>query len=82
MNLCDARMVERRQRARLAVEHRKPKGIGGKRQWQNLDRDVAVQPRVMRAIDLAHAADAEDTDDLVRSEPRAGRQHRHSGDHV
>ena len=34
---------------------------------QNLDGDVAAEPRVARAIDLAHPAGAERRDDLVRA---------------
>ena len=34
-------------------------GIVGERGGQDLDRDVAAEPRVARAIDLAHAAGAE-----------------------
>ena len=41
-------------------------GIG-----QHLDGDRAVEPRIVRAIDLSHSAGA---DDLVRSEARPGDQ--------
>jgi hypothetical protein len=33
----------------------------------DLDRDLAIQLRVARAIDLAHAAGAERRDDFVRA---------------
>ena len=39
---------------------------------QDLERDVAIQLRVARAIDLAHAAGAEGGEDFVRAEARAG----------
>ena len=39
---------------------------------QHLDRDVALEPRVARAVDLAHAARAERRQDLVRAEALAG----------
>ena len=39
---------------------------------QDLDRDVAIQLRVARAIDLAHAAGADRHDDFVRAEASAG----------
>ena len=41
--------------------------VGG----QDLERHVAAQPRVARAVHLAHAADADRIDDFVRSETRA-----------
>ena len=39
---------------------------------QHLDRDVAMQPRVVRAIDLAHPPTADQVEDVVRSEAGAG----------
>ena len=55
----DVRMVQRREHLRFAAEPREPIGIVGERVGQDLDRDVAIQLRVARAIDLAHAARAE-----------------------
>ena len=57
---------------RFALEPREPIGVGGERLGQDLDRDVAIQLRVARAIDLAHAAGAEGRQDLVRAEAGAG----------
>ena len=57
---------------RLALKPREPLRIGGERLGQDLDRDVAIQLRVARAIDLAHAAGAERRQDLVRAEACAG----------
>ena len=45
---------------------------------QDLQRDVAIELRVARAIDLAHAACAEGRDDLVGAEARAGGQRHQS----
>ena len=45
--------------ARLALEPREPVGIIVNARGQDLDRDVAIEPRVARAIDLAHPADAQ-----------------------
>ena len=39
-----------------------------------LDRDVAAQPRVARAIHLTHAAGAEEADDFVGTQFRANRK--------
>ena len=52
-------MVQRRQR--LALRARTAPAAPGRwrRRRQDLDRDVAVEPRVARAIDLAHPAGAE-----------------------
>jgi hypothetical protein len=46
----------------------------GERRGQDLDRDVALELGVARAIDLAHAAFAEQGGDVVRTEPRARRE--------
>jgi hypothetical protein len=74
----DVRVVERRQHLRLSVESVEPLGIRREQLRQHLDRDVAIQPRIARAIDLAHAAGAEGGNDLVRTEAAAGTQ-RHGG---
>ena len=55
----DVRMVERRERLRFALEAREPLRIGGERGRQDLDRDVAIELGIARAIDLAHAAGAD-----------------------
>ena len=43
---------------------------------QDLDRDRAVEPRVARLVDLAHAAGAERRHDFVGAEPAAGGENR------
>src|SRR5216110_1747018 len=63
----DVRMLQARNGARFAVES------FGKVRRQDLDRDGAIEPRIARAIDLAHAAGSERRDDLVRPEAYAGR---------
>ena len=68
-------MVERRGRPRLLLEALRARlGSSANDGGQDLDRDVAAEPRVARAIDLAHAAGAERRDDLVGAEPGAGRE--------
>jgi hypothetical protein len=62
-------MIERRQQPRLPLEARQPVGIGGESGRENLDRDITTEPAVSGAVDLAHTADAETSDDLVRPEP-------------
>ena len=39
---------------------------------QHLDRDGAIEPRVARFVDLAHAARAEGGEDFIRTESGAG----------
>ena len=67
----DVRMIQRGQRLRFALEAREPLGIGDEQLGQDLDRDVAIELRVARAIHLAHAAGAERGEDLVGAEARA-----------
>jgi hypothetical protein len=67
----DVGMVERGERARLALESHQPIGIVRERLRQDLERDIAPEPGVAGAIDLAHAAGANDGDDLVRPDARA-----------
>ena len=67
----DVGVAQRRQHARLALEPRQPIGIARERRGQDLDRHVAPQLRVPRAIDLAHPAGAKRRHDLVRAEAAA-----------
>ncbi len=60
----DVRVVEGCQHLGLALEPRHALGIAGKLRRQDLDRDVPIQPRVPRAVDLPHAALAEGRGDL------------------
>jgi len=55
----DVRMVERRQRAGLALESGEPVGIRCELGRQRLDGHVASQPGVAGAVDFAHSALAE-----------------------
>src|SRR5688500_9406327 len=49
-------------------EPRDTVGVVGKRLGQNLDRDVAIQLRIARAIHLAHSAFAKLRDDFIGPE--------------
>ena len=64
-------MIQRREHPRFALEARAPVGIGRERERQDLDRDVAPELVVARAVDLAHAPDAEQRADRVRPEALA-----------
>ena len=65
----DVRMVERREHLRLALEAREPIGIAREELGKDLQRDITIELRVTRTIDLAHAACAECRD---RSRRRRG----------
>ena len=67
-------MVQRGRRTRLLLEAVEPVGVGGKGGREDLDGDVPAEARVARAIDLAHAAGADERDDLIRAEAGAGRE--------
>jgi hypothetical protein len=52
----DVGMIQRRHRSSFAFEAREPFRIGGDVSMQDFDRDVTPEPRISRAIDLAHPA--------------------------
>lgn len=61
--------------ARLLEEPRGDVGIAGDVGMDDLDRDRAVERGVVRRVDLAHGALAEQRAQLVVGEARAGREH-------
>src|SRR5688500_16366024 len=63
----DVRMIEGREHARFAVEPRHPLAVRREYGWQYLDRDITAKLRVVRAIDLAHPALADERRDPVRA---------------
>src|SRR5580704_14190194 len=67
-------MIERGQHLGFALESCESLRIASGKVRQNLDGDVAIQPLIVRPIDLAHPAGAERCDDLVGSELRSGRE--------
>jgi hypothetical protein len=67
-------MIERRQQLGFALESREPIGVAGEGLRQYFDRDLALQPRIARAIDFAHAARADERDDFVSAETTARRK--------
>ena len=75
----DVRMAERCDRAGLALEACAGVAVVGAVRRKDLDRDDAVEPRVVGAIDLAHPARADRREDFIRPEPSARDQiHRRS----
>jgi hypothetical protein len=73
MDRRNARMIERGEDSGFAIEAGQTIGVSGERLWQDLEGDVAVQPRVAGAIDLTHATGADRLDYFVRTEARTGR---------
>jgi hypothetical protein len=58
VNRADVRVIQRGKHARLAHKPRAAFGIAGEVRRQTLDRDVATELAVARAVHLAHAARA------------------------
>ncbi len=71
----DGRVVERGGGARLLLEAAEAVRVLRELLRQQLERDLAPEPRVLRAEDLSHPAGAEWAEDLVRAEARAWRGH-------
>ena len=64
-------MIERGHGHRLAAQTLARVRVSRQLAWQELDRDLTIEPRVAGAIDLAHAAGPDRRDDLVRAEAAA-----------
>ena len=69
------RMIEAGDDLRLALEPLTRQRVGRDVRGQDLDGDVAIQPRVGGLVDLAHPAGPERADHLVGSETRSRGQH-------
>ena len=67
----DVRVIERGEDFGFALKAGQPVRVCRDRRGQDLHRDLALQPGVRRAIDLAHAARAERREDVVGAEARA-----------
>ena len=68
-------MVEHPRRPRLLLEPSQRLGVVDQRARQHLDRHVALQPRVLRTVDLAHPARPDRRNDFVMTELGACREH-------
>ena len=68
MDVRDVGVIQRRQRLRFAREPGQAIGIAGEGVRQDLQRDVAIQLRVVCAIHLAHATCAEGGANLIRAD--------------
>lgn len=67
-------------RAALALESRERLQIACELRREDLDGDLAPETSIAGAIDLAHPAAAEETENFVRAEPRTGTK-LHAGDY-
>ena len=67
----DVRVVQRRGRAGFLLESMEAIDVGRECAGQYLDRNVTPEPRIARAIDLAHAAHSDLGGDLIRAEARS-----------
>ena len=68
INRADVRMIEHRQHPSFALESGTTLGVRHERIGQQLDCDITVEPRVPRAIDLAHPTAADECLDLIDAE--------------
>ncbi len=68
MDVENVRMRERGDGARLALEARVRRCVGGEPFRKNLDRHFAVQPRVARPVNLAHPSRADQREHFIRTE--------------
>jgi hypothetical protein len=76
VDAADVRVIEGRERLGFTLKARDTFGIVGERFGKDLDRDVAIKPRIARALHLTHAARAERGKDFVRPESSAdGKRH-------
>ena len=78
VQVADVRVIQRGDRARLALEALSGARIGDAMRRDDLDGDRAIQPGVAGAVDLAHPAGVEGRADFVWPEPVSSCQ-RHFG---
>lgn len=64
-------MIERGDGTRFLLEAAQAVGITGERRGENLERDVAAETRIARAIDLAHSPGPERSKNFIRPEKRS-----------
>jgi len=67
-------MVERSENLRFTFESGQSIGIECECSRQDLERHIAIELCVARAVDLAHAARTDESGDLVLADPSSGRK--------
>ena len=65
-------MVEGRGRPRFLLESAEAPGIGARFRQKHFDRHVASEPRIVRAVHLAHAAVAQRRSDFINADEGPG----------
>jgi hypothetical protein len=65
-------VVECGKRSRFALQPAEKFGVTRDVLWEDLQRDIAIERRIARAIDLAHAARAYGSGHCIRPDARAG----------
>ena len=70
----DGGVIQRGGGARFELEPPEAIRVSGHLRWQQLQRDVTSELRVVREIDLAHAAGTEQRANDIRPDGRARRQ--------
>jgi hypothetical protein len=74
MDRRDVGMVHRGQDVSFTLETGEPLAITGHFRRQHLQRDLALEFRISRAIDLTHASRAKGRDNLVVTDSAASRE--------
>jgi hypothetical protein len=74
-------MGQRAGRARFLFEASEPARVGREARRQDLDRDLAIEPRITCPIDAAHATGADQPANFIRSDRATGRRLRIVGGH-
>src|SRR5205823_11972644 len=72
VNRADVRVVERRQYPRLPLEACQARRVTHEEIRQDLDRDLASERRVVRAIYLPHRTGAEQCSEMIGADAAAG----------
>ena len=70
----DVRVIDGGKHLRLPPKAGKARGVVDERVREDLERDVAIELRVPRAVDRAHSSRANLRDDFIRADPRSGRE--------
>ena len=75
----DVRGVQRRKDVCFTLETVHAIRIAGELFRRNFDRDGPARPHVRRRIHFSHSADADESNDFIDAQPRAGREGTHEG---
>ena len=82
VDLRDVGVIQRREDFRFALETRQPFRVRGKGGRKDLDRDLPLQFRVGRAVNLAHSTVAERSGHFIQTEASAGRERQGERDYT